>query len=407
MSGAVDWRKLGVRPGSEDLVRFGICFSIFVLCAVLNLFSIPEQPLRRSSSFENEVEDTNKDTTVRVLAVSYEEPLDRPCSSGNKGKYGSFGNGVEDTNKDTLVRVLTISYEPPLERLSASENKVLTVSTKDRPSDQQNGLEQGFGNRTNHSTQATLCQSEDKDTAGYVPSALEKSVSISIPTFCTSIVRMPGSLARLCLTQLLAWLGFMAIMLFFTDFMGRRVYGGHPQAAAGSEARRRYEEGVEMGCWGLTINAAACTVISGVADFSLRRLGLRTIYMCETLLFGVSMAGMVALVELTSEGWPFLLLCPAMGLMYSTLSIVPYRLLSQYHRNEQYITSGPDSSGRRGMGVDCALLTAQIQLSRVIIGAVMGPVVNAAGTLTVTVIMAAGLAFCAFLATAFLVQYET
>eukprot|EP00058_Branchiostoma_floridae_P003525 XP_002589013.1 hypothetical protein BRAFLDRAFT_87486 [Branchiostoma floridae] len=306
MSGAVDWRKLGVRPGSEDLVRFGICFSIFVICAVLNLISIPEQPLRRSGSFVNEVEDTNKDTTVRVLAVSYEEPLDRPWSSGNKGKYGSFENEVEDTNKDTTVRVLTISYEEPLERLSASENKVLTVSTKDRPSDQQNGLEQGFGNRTNHSTQSTLGQSEDKDTAGYVPSALEKSVSISIPTFCTSIVKMPGRLARLCLTQLIAWLGFMAIMLFFTDFMGRRVYGGHPQAAAGSEARRRYEEGVEMGCWGLTVNAAACIVISGLADFSLRRLGMRTVYMCGTLLFAVSMAGMVALVELTSEGWPFL-----------------------------------------------------------------------------------------------------
>ncbi|KAI8478539.1 hypothetical protein Bbelb_437310 [Branchiostoma belcheri] len=305
MSGAVDWKKLGVRPGSEDLVRFGICFSLFVVCAILNLLSIPEKPLARPGPSEKKAKDTDKDTNVRVL----------------------------------------------------------TISTEDRVGDQQDTWEQAGGNRIDHST---VGQSQENDTPADVPKGVEKSVSISFTTFFKSIVKMPGQLARLCLTQLIAWLGFMAIMLFFTDFMGRRVYGGVPEAAAGSEARRRYEAGVQMGCWGLTINAAACAFISGLADLHLGRLGLRTVYMGGTLLFAVGMAGMVLLVELTDEGWPFYCL-----------------------RNYRY---------RRfwaaGMGVDCALLTTQIQLSRVIIGAVMGPIVNAAGTLTVVVIMAGGLAFC-------------
>ncbi|XP_066279757.1 membrane-associated transporter protein-like isoform X1 [Branchiostoma lanceolatum] len=307
LSGAVNWRKLGVRPGSEDLVRFGMCFSLFVICAVLNLFSIPEKPFVRPGSSKNKVEYTNRDTKGCVLTISTEEPPARQSSSENKEEY---------SNRDTKVRVLTIS-------------------TEDRMGARQNGLEQTTGNRTNHLTQVKLRQSQENDTPEYVLTALEKSVSITPATFFKSIVKMPGRLARLCLTQLISWLGFMAIMLFFTDFMGRRVYGGAPQAAAGSEARRRYEAGVEMGCWGLTINAAACALISGLADFFLRRLSLRTVYMGGALFFALGMVGMVVLVELTTASWPLLLLCPVMGLMYSTLSIVPYRLLSQYHRNEQ------------------------------------------------------------------------
>ena len=64
----------------------------------------------------------------------------------------------------------------------------------------------------------------------------------------------------LCFAHLLGWMGFLCVVLFFTDFVGQSVYGGDPIAPAGTLKNEAYKRGVEIGSWGMAINAAASSL---------------------------------------------------------------------------------------------------------------------------------------------------
>lgn len=53
------------------------------------------------------------------------------------------------------------------------------------------------------------------------------------------------------------------MLLFYTDFMGEVVFGGDPTASHDSEAYKRYNAGVSMGCWGMCIYAFSAAFYSG------------------------------------------------------------------------------------------------------------------------------------------------
>lgn len=67
----------------------------------------------------------------------------------------------------------------------------------------------------------------------------------------------------LCICHLLGWIGFISIALFFTDFVGQVVLKGDPRAPSSVSQNRLYNRGVEIGNWGLTINAAVSCLYCG------------------------------------------------------------------------------------------------------------------------------------------------
>lgn len=54
---------------------------------------------------------------------------------------------------------------------------------------------------------------------------------------------MPKVLRRLFLADLFSWMALESFMLFYTDFVGERLYNGLPSAKPGSRRRQLYEEG--------------------------------------------------------------------------------------------------------------------------------------------------------------------
>ncbi|XP_064161038.1 proton-associated sugar transporter A isoform X4 [Anguilla rostrata] len=85
---------------------------------------------------------------------------------------------------------------------------------------------------------------------------------LSMKLLCIAIYRMPPSLRSLCTNHFLGWLSFEGMLLFYTDFMGEAVFGGDPKAPHDSEAYRRYNAGVSMGCWGMCIYAFSAAFYS-------------------------------------------------------------------------------------------------------------------------------------------------
>ncbi|XP_035699304.1 membrane-associated transporter protein-like [Branchiostoma floridae] len=217
---------------------------------------------------------------------------------------------------------------------------------------------------------------------------------------------MPKELACLCVSNFLGWAAFLCVMLFFTDFMGRGVYRGNPSAALDSPDRILYEQGVMIGCWGLTINAASCALYSMSLERILGHVSYRTMYIFGYLAFAAGIGSMAIIAQLTEARWEIIFLCPVMGIMYGTLNNIPYKLISRYHTSETYIRCGVDGLERRGMGIDCALVSSQNQLSQIVIGASLGSIVAAVGSVVSVTVCSSVLAFTACIAAALLVHYD-
>ncbi|XP_010875576.1 membrane-associated transporter protein [Esox lucius] len=214
-----------------------------------------------------------------------------------------------------------------------------------------------------------------------------------------AMITMPSHYRCLCVSHLLGWTAFLCNMLFFTDFMGQIVYKGNPYAEHNSTAYDRYERGVEIGCWGLCINAVSSALYSYVQRLLLPYIGLKGLYFVGYFVFGLG----TSLIGLFPNIITTLILCSVFGVMSSTLYTIPFNLISEYHREEEVrrkmgkvYPAGQD----RGTGVDCAALTCMVQLAQIIVGAGLGALVNMAGSVIVVVLSASTMSLigCLFIA---------
>uniref|UniRef100_A0A671MBD7 Solute carrier family 45 member 2 n=1 Tax=Sinocyclocheilus anshuiensis TaxID=1608454 RepID=A0A671MBD7_9TELE len=193
---------------------------------------------------------------------------------------------------------------------------------------------------------------------------------MTLKSLLSAVISMPSNYRCLCVSHLLGWTAFLCNMLFFTDFMGQIVYKGNPYAEHNSTSYATYERGVEVGCWGLCINAVSSALYSYVQRLLLPYIGLKGLY--------------------------FLV-------MSSTLYTIPFNLISEYHKAEEVqrkLGSDEPALEGRGTGMDCAALTCMVQLGQVIVGAGLGALVNLAGSVIVVVLSASTVSLigCLFIA---------
>ncbi|KAM5328963.1 membrane-associated transporter protein isoform 2-T2 [Glossophaga mutica] len=179
------------------------------------------------------------------------------------------------------------------------------------------------------------------------------------------------------------------------------VYHGNPYSAHNSTEFLVYERGVEVGCWGLCVNALFSSLYSYFQKALVSFIGLKGLYFTGYLLFGLG----TGLIGLFPNVHSTLVLCASFGVMSSTLYTVPFNLMAEYHREEQEEQKkqaqggGPAGSGR-GQGLDCATLTCMVQLAQVLVGGGLGFLVSLAGSVAVVVLTAslAALIGCCFVA---------
>ncbi|KAM6225357.1 membrane-associated transporter protein isoform 2-T2 [Rhynchocyon petersi] len=225
--------------------------------------------------------------------------------------------------------------------------------------------------------------------------------AMTMKSLLRALGSMPPHYRYLCISHLIGWTAFLSNMLFFTDFMGQIVYGGNPYSPHNSTEFLIYQRGVEVGCWGLCINSVFSSLYSYFQKMLLSYVGLKGLYFMGYLLFGLG----TGFIGLFPNIYSTLVLCVLFGVMSSTLYMVPFNLIAEYHREEeeekeqQATRKGPDSS-ERGKGVDCAALTSMVQLAQILVGSVLGFLVNMAGSVVVVVITASTVSLigCCFVA---------
>ncbi|XP_053557161.1 membrane-associated transporter protein [Bombina bombina] len=221
---------------------------------------------------------------------------------------------------------------------------------------------------------------------------------MTIKSLIRALLTMPTHYRYLCLSHLIGWTAFLSNMLFFTDFMGQIVYNGNPYAEHNSTAYLVYERGVEVGCWGMCINAISSSLYSYLQKILLPYIGLKGLYFTGYLLFGLG----TGLIGLFPNVYSTLVLCSLFGVMSSTLYTVPFNLIAEYHREEECDSQldGKTPPDNRGKGIDCAALTCMVQLAQIIVGVGLGFLVSLAGSVVVIVVSASTVSLigCCFVA---------
>ncbi|XP_058679786.1 membrane-associated transporter protein isoform X2 [Ammospiza nelsoni] len=235
------------------------------------------------------------------------------------------------------------------------------------------------------------------------PGKCAEKRQMTLKSLLKTLLSMPSHYRCLCVSHLFGWMAFLSNMLFFTDFMGQVVYHGNPYAPHNSTLYLTYKAGVEMGCWGLCINAISSSVYSYLQKVLLPYIGLKGLYFMGYLLFGLG----TGLIGLFPNVYSTLALCSLFGVMSSTLYTVPFHLIAEYHREEesQKLQEGEQAGEHgRGKGIDCAALTCMVQLAQIILGVGLGLLVSVAGS-AVTVISASTVALAGCCFVAFCIRY--
>ncbi|MGH0188163.1 UNVERIFIED_CONTAM: hypothetical protein FKN15_028219 [Acipenser sinensis] len=339
--GAMDWghTALGTLLGSEYQVIYFFSAVILVVFLTVHLFSIPEVPLGKEDSL-------NKESDTSLLL--------KP--NGHTNGYGA------------VVKMPNGNHEPDIRPRSfsaLSEANSITPSVK----------------QPNQEVQRRM----------------------TLKSLMTAVLSMPAHYRCLCVSHLIGWTAFLCNMLFFTDFMGQIVYKGDPYAEHNSTAYKTYERGVEIGCWGMCINAISSALYSYIQQLLLPYIGLKGLYFTGYFLFGLG----TGLIGLFPNVYSTLTLCTVFGVMSSTLYTIPYNLISEYHQEAelQRMQEGKPLEDSRGKGIDCAALTCMVQLAQIIVGAGLGALVNLAGSVVVIVICASAVSLIGCLFVALFVRY--
>ncbi|XP_053889213.1 membrane-associated transporter protein isoform X2 [Malaclemys terrapin pileata] len=238
----------------------------------------------------------------------------------------------------------------------------------------------------------------------FLGSEFQVQTRMTIKCLLKALLSMPSHYRCLCISHLIGWTAFLSNMLFFTDFMGQIVYHGNPYAPHNSTAYLTYERGVEIGCWGMCINAISSSLYSYLQKALLPCIGLKGLYFIGYLLFGIG----TGFIGLFPKVYSTLALCSLFGVMSSTLYTVPFNLIAEYHREEESQkeqNGGEAEATGRGKGIDCAALTCMVQLAQIIVGVGLGFLVSAAGSVIVVVICASAVALTGCCFVAFFVRY--
>ncbi|BFZ16038.1 hypothetical protein BsWGS_19077 [Bradybaena similaris] len=354
---AIDWTSnpLGAYFGGQEASIFSILIIVFTLMLASTLMVAKEVPLSRSLV-----------------------PVDIATVNMSSSSTSSLTNVTAGSSK------LQITHESGYESSSNSSDdgmemgKLRTRSSKRRP--------QGF-----------------LGALSYIQSVFLKVVSSCLPTqgrcmtnfigcmcWCgrqmvpsqlIQLFKIPKVLKLLAFADVCSWTAIMGFNIYYTDYVGQIVYGGNPNAPENSPEGKAYDDGVRVASWGLLLHCICSAIFSFFIERLTSTYGYKTTFTMGMVSFVFAMMGMVMIRHIYIVN----LMAAATGFAYSTITTIPFMLVSKYHANKKvYFGDLPPallSDTERGIGSDIAILDWSYFLSQVALTTAMGTIVHITGTL--------------------------
>lgn len=156
---------------------------------------------------------------------------------------------------------------------------------------------------------------------------LQEKPKSSAKEFLRITFRIPATLAVLCVTNLFCWMSHISYSLYFTDFVGEKVFGGDPMAHSDSDEYALYIEGVRYGCFGMAIYSIACSTYSCTIERLIRVFRARNVYSGGLL---IDFVGMLLMAMFPSKVTVYVFSVTG-GIVGALLFTMPYIILAKYH----------------------------------------------------------------------------
>uniref|UniRef100_A0A182Q3U6 Sucrose transporter n=1 Tax=Anopheles farauti TaxID=69004 RepID=A0A182Q3U6_9DIPT len=349
--GAIDWNEttLGALLGGNINTVFILVTVVFGLCLAVTVCSFREIPLPLM-----EHDELLQPLTERIIAN------ERQRRAGEKQLLP-----VKDI-ADALLLQLDSHQEPSFERHEDANGHA----------DKQPLLERFL----------------DEESAGNLRSTKE---------FLKTTFRIPSTLGVLCVTNLFCWMSHLSYSLYFTDFVGEKVFGGDPMAHSDSDEYALYIEGVRYGCFGMAIYSIACSTYSCTIERLIRWLRARTVYSGGLL---IDFCGMLCMAMFPNKVTVYVFSVTG-GIVGALLFTMPYIILAKYHAKGLLdpCNEANPMQPRRGLASDISIIGSMLFVAQIILSLAMGPLVTLTGT-TASVIYTASV--CSLLASVCATQIQ-
>ncbi|XP_058066422.1 proton-associated sugar transporter A-like [Anopheles bellator] len=211
--------------------------------------------------------------------------------------------------------------------------------------------------------------------------------------FLKRAFRIPATLGVLCVTNLFCWMSHISYSLYFTDFVGEKVFGGDPMAHSDSDAYALYIEGVRYGCFGMAICSIACSTYSYTIERLIVLMRARTIYTGGLL---IDFLGMLCMAAFPNRITVYVFSATA-GITGALLFTMPYIILAKYHAKGLLEASSDTNATqpRRGLASDISVIGSMLFVAQIILSVTTGPLVAWTGTTASVIYTASG---CSLLA---------
>jgi solute carrier family 45 protein 1/2/4 len=135
---------------------------------------------------------------------------------------------------------------------------------------------------------------------------------------------MPKPMKRVCAVQFFTWVGWFTYILYVTTWVGENVFHGDPDAPPNSETRHRFEKGVQWASFGLSINAAICSIYSLVLPSLTRLVGTRAIYFSSQLMFSILLVSSIWIKTKIGA----VVMIALLGIPWAVVMVIPFTLVA-------------------------------------------------------------------------------
>lgn len=141
-------------------------------------------------------------------------------------------------------------------------------------------------------------------------------------SYYEAALNAPKPFWSLFIVQFFQWLGWFALIVFATSWVGAEVYNGSFSSPEGTEPRELYDAGVRLGNLGMGLQAIVTVIVSISLPFLINRTSAQFVYAFASVLLGIALTSSlviknkwqapiaVAAIASTGFGWAVTLTVP-------------------------------------------------------------------------------------------------
>ncbi|CAN0348277.1 unnamed protein product [Ectocarpus sp. 12 AP-2014] len=148
---------------------------------------------------------------------------------------------------------------------------------------------------------------------------------------------VPSWLLPVCLLLFFSWVGWFAIFIFGSDWVGVDIFGGDPSAAKGEEGHQAYEDGVSWASVGLAAQAVVITGMGcGPVTVLVRSVGLRGAFLAAVVFQATCLLIAAFLRPGPAAPALSLVLLAALGVPLALAESLPYMMVGMFSPRETH-----------------------------------------------------------------------